>query len=61
MNYAKMKVAELRELATELGIMNAKSFKKVELVQLLVDIEKKKDEAGKKRSTNLHVNMRRGN
>ncbi len=49
MNYAKMKVAELRELATELGIMNAKSFKKVELVQLLVDIEKKKEEASKKK------------
>ncbi len=49
MNYAKMKVAELRELATELGIINAKSFKKVELVQLLVDIEKKKEEADKKK------------
>lgn len=44
MNYSKMKVAELRELATELGIINAKNFKKVELVQLLADIDKKKEE-----------------
>jgi len=54
MNYSKMKVAELRDLATELGIINAKNFKKVELVQLLADIEKKKEEDAikkKKKST----------
>jgi len=54
MNYSKMKVAELRELATELGILNAKNFKKVELVQLLADIDKKKEQDAvkkKKKST----------
>ncbi len=49
MNYAKMKVAELRDIATELGILNAKLFKKVELVQLLVDIDKKKEDDAKKK------------
>jgi len=50
MNYSKMKVAELRELAAELGILNAKNFIKVELVQLLADIDKKREEdATKKR------------
>ncbi len=42
-------MAELRELATELGIMNAKGFKKIELVQLLADIDKKKEDEEKKR------------
>ncbi|MBN2222422.1 MAG: transcription termination factor Rho [Vallitaleaceae bacterium] len=39
-----MKVAELRERAEELGIIDTKKFKKVELVQLLIDIDKKKEE-----------------
>ena len=43
-DYSKLKVAELRERAEELGIIDTKKFKKVELVQLLVDIDKKKEE-----------------
>lgn len=43
-DYSKLKVAELRERAEELGILDTKKFKKVELVQLLIDIDKKKEE-----------------
>ncbi len=42
--YSKMKVAQLREMATELGIVDAKKFKKAELVQLLAEIDKKNEE-----------------
>jgi len=44
MDYSKLKVADLRLKAQEYGILNAISFKKVELVQLLADIDKKNSE-----------------
>lgn len=44
MDYSKLKVAELRIKAEEYGIVNATSFKKIELVQLLADIDKKNSE-----------------
>lgn len=43
-NYSKYKVAELREMVKELGILNIKGFKKAELIQILADAEKKKEE-----------------
>lgn len=42
-DYSKMLVKELREKAEKIGIMNAKSFKKKELVQLLTDIQVKEE------------------
>jgi transcription termination factor Rho len=44
MDYSKLKVAELRIKAEEYGILNANNFKKIELVQLLVDLDKKNNE-----------------
>lgn len=44
MDYSKLKVADLRIKAEEYGILNATSFKKIELVQLLADIDKKNSE-----------------
>lgn len=40
-DYSKMYVKELRERAEKIGIMNAKSFKKKELAQLLTNIQAK--------------------
>ncbi len=40
-DYSKMKVAQLRERATELGILDSKNFKKAELIQLLSNAESK--------------------
>ena len=40
MDYSKMKVSELRELAEERGLRNLKGVKKAELVELLTNIEK---------------------
>jgi len=42
-DYSKMLVKELREKAEKIGIMNAKSFKKKELVQLLTGIQSKEE------------------
>lgn len=42
-DYSKMLVKELREKAEEIGIMNAKSFKKKELAQLLSNIQVKEE------------------
>ncbi len=54
-DYSKMLVKELREKAEEIGVMNAKSFKKKELVQLLTDIQSKealkRQEAEKEKET----------
>lgn len=44
MDYSKLKVADLRLKAEEYGILNATNFKKIELVQLLADIDKKNSE-----------------
>ena len=52
MDYSKMKVSELKELAEERGLRNLKGVKKAELVELLTNIEKmqsgnKAEKAGK--------------
>ena len=43
-DYSKMLVKELREKAEEIGIMDAKTFKKKELAQLLTNIQAKKEQ-----------------
>ncbi len=57
-NYSKMKVAQLREIATELGILDVKNFKKVELVQLLAEIELKNEEKKAKRKSTREYETR---
>ena len=57
-NYSKMKVAQLREIATELGILDVKNFKKAELVQLLAEIEEKKEEKKAKRKSTREYETR---
>ena len=44
MDYAKMKVSELRELAEAQGLRNLKGVKKSELVELLKNIDKMKSQ-----------------
>ena len=53
-----MKVAQLREIATELGILDVKNFKKVELVQLLAEIEQKNEEKKTKRKSTREYETR---
>jgi len=57
-NYSKMKVAQLREIATELGILDVKNFKKAELVQLLAEIEQKNEEKKTKRKSTREYETR---
>ena len=40
MNYSKLKVSELREIAESRGLRNLKGVKKDELVELLTNIDK---------------------
>jgi transcription termination factor Rho len=53
-----MKVAQLREIATELGILDVKNFKKAELVQLLAEIEQKNEEKKTKRKSTREYETR---
>jgi transcription termination factor Rho len=53
-----MKVAQLREIATELGILDVKNFKKAELVQLLAEIEQKNEEKMTKRKSTREYETR---
>ena len=52
MDYKAMKVAELREKASGMGIQNVEKMKKQELVELLENIEKMK-----KAASGFHVDM----
>jgi hypothetical protein len=44
MNYRKTPVAKLREIATERGVENPKNIKKLDLVKLLIEMDKKEQE-----------------
>ena len=48
MNYSTMKVADLRQAAAKLGIMNTDKMKKTELIQLLENVQKLRDPEGRK-------------
>lgn len=58
MDYTKFKVAELRQKATELGILNPDGFRKKELVQLLMEIDKKTIEKKVRRRSNREYETR---
>ena len=51
MNYSTMKVADLRQAAAKLGIMNTDKMKKTELIQLLENVQKLRDPEGKRRAS----------